>query len=91
MTEGRLHPNAPQNLQYTATADSVTVKWDAVDGATSYKVYRGEAKNLDSEVLGTSYTLTGIAADTRLTVNVTAVNARGESAMSPIVTHTTAE
>ncbi|MCY8507868.1 fibronectin type III domain-containing protein, partial [Bacillus atrophaeus] len=33
-----LRPNAPQNLSFTATTDSVTVKWDAVDGATSYKV-----------------------------------------------------
>ncbi|MBU8785669.1 fibronectin type III domain-containing protein [Bacillus glycinifermentans] len=83
-------PNAPQNLSYTATADSVTVKWDSVDGATSYKVYRGEAKNLDAEVTGPPHTLTGIAADTQLTVNVTAVNAAGESPMSEIVTRTTA-
>ncbi|MEK5503413.1 MULTISPECIES: fibronectin type III domain-containing protein [unclassified Bacillus (in: firmicutes)] len=83
-------PSAPQNLSYTATVDSVTVSWDPVDGATSYKVYRGVEKKLDAEVTTTSHTLTGIAADTQLTVNVTAVNASGESPMSEIVTRTTA-
>ncbi|MGQ9336417.1 fibronectin type III domain-containing protein [Bacillus paralicheniformis] len=86
----QLLPSAPQNLSYTATVDSVTVSWDPVDGATSYKVYRGVEKKLDTEVTTTSHTLTGIAADTQLTVNVTAVNAAGESPMSEIVTRTTA-
>lgn len=86
----QLHPKAPQNLSFTATADSVTVKWEAVDGATSYKVYRGSEKKLDSEVTGTSHTLTGIAADTQLTVNVSAVNDAGESPMTEIITRTQA-
>lgn len=86
----RLHPNAPQNLSFTATADSVTVNWDAVDGATSYKVYRGAEKKLDATVTGTSHTLTDIAADTQLTVNVSAVNDAGESPMTEIITRTQA-
>ncbi|MGE9751361.1 fibronectin type III domain-containing protein [Bacillus inaquosorum] len=85
---GQLHPNAPQNLSFTATTDSVTVKWEAVDGATSYKVYRGAEKKLDATVTGTSHTLTGIAADTQLTVNVSAVNDAGESPMTEIITRT---
>ncbi|MCY8035641.1 fibronectin type III domain-containing protein [Bacillus sonorensis] len=83
-----LLPDAPQNLSYTATTDSVTVDWKAVDGATSYNVYRGADKKLDATVTGTSHTLTGIAPDTKLTVNVTAVNEAGESPMSEIVTQT---
>ncbi|AYK67176.1 fibronectin type III domain-containing protein [Bacillus subtilis subsp. subtilis] len=86
----QLHPKAPQNLSFTATTDSVTVKWDAVDGATSYKVYRGADKKLDATVTGTSHTLTGIAADTQLTVNVSAVNDAGESPMTEIITRTQA-
>ncbi|MGY5350268.1 fibronectin type III domain-containing protein [Bacillus subtilis] len=82
------HPNAPQNLRYTATSDSVTVEWEAVEGADSYNVYRGADKKLDANVTTTSHTLTGIAADTQLTVNVTAVNEGGESPMSQIVTKT---
>ncbi|MED4411014.1 fibronectin type III domain-containing protein [Bacillus licheniformis] len=83
-----LHPSAPQNLRYTATTDSVTVDWDPVDGATSYKVYRGEKKVFDKEVTEPKYTATGLSPDTQLTINVTAVNAAGESAMSEIVTRT---
>lgn len=66
------------------------MKWDAVDGATGYKVYREAEKNLDATVTKTSHTMTGIAADTKLTVNVTAFNDAGESPMSEIVTKTQA-
>ncbi|ODB74141.1 alkaline phosphatase [Bacillus velezensis] len=85
-----IRPNAPRNLSYTATADSVTVKWDAVDGATSYNVYRGADKRLDKSVTKPTHTITGLSADTQLTVNVTAVGPGGESQMSEIVTKTQA-
>ncbi|UZN53013.1 fibronectin type III domain-containing protein [Bacillus paralicheniformis] len=83
-----LLPEAPQNLQYTSTTDSVTVTWDPVDGATSYKVYRGANKTFYEEVTEPTITLTGIAPDTPLTVNITAVNSAGESPMSEISTRT---
>ncbi|PJZ00376.1 alkaline phosphatase [Bacillus vallismortis] len=85
-----LRPNAPQNLAYTATTDSVTVTWDAVDGATSYNVYRGADKRFDKSVTQTSYTADGLSADTKLTINVTAVGPGGESPMSEIATRTEA-
>ncbi|MGF7528520.1 fibronectin type III domain-containing protein [Bacillus paralicheniformis] len=81
-------PDAPQNLRYTATTDSVTVNWDAVEGATSYNVYRGAEKVFYKEVTDTSCTLTGISPNTKLTVNVAAVNEAGESPMSQIETYT---
>nr|WP_110487507.1 fibronectin type III domain-containing protein [Bacillus altitudinis] len=82
------HPKQPQNLSFTATSDSITVTWDAVEGATSYNVYRGADKRLDKNVTGTSYVATGMNPDTKLTINVTAVNEAGESPMSEIVTQT---
>lgn len=82
------HPNAPQNLTYTATTDSVTVKWGTVEGADSYNVYKGTEKKLDANVTKTSHTLTGIQPDTQLIVNVAAVNVGGESPKSQIVTKT---
>ncbi|WP_307894697.1 fibronectin type III domain-containing protein [Bacillus swezeyi] len=85
-----LHPKAPQNLQYTATVDSVTVTWSPVDGATSYNVYRGEKKVFAESVTDTTFTADGLSADTQLTINVTAVNEAGESPMSEIVTRTSA-
>ena len=33
-------PSAPTNLTATAEETSILLKWDAVDGATSYKVYQ---------------------------------------------------
>ncbi|MEC3834177.1 MULTISPECIES: fibronectin type III domain-containing protein [Bacillus] len=86
-----LLPEAPQNLQYTATTNSVTVDWKAVDGATSYKVYRGSEKVFYKEVTEPKCTLTDITPDTKLTVNVTAVNEAGESPMSQIETRTEPE
>ncbi|KIL31304.1 hypothetical protein B4145_2801 [Bacillus subtilis] len=53
-------------------------------------MYRGANKQLDATVTGTSHTLTGIAADTQLTVNVSAVNDAGESPMTEIITRTQA-
>ncbi|NUJ19288.1 fibronectin type III domain-containing protein [Bacillus glycinifermentans] len=91
LTLRRLLPKAPQNLQYTSTTDSVTVTWDAVEGATKYNVYRGAAKTFDKSVTEPTYTATGLTADTQLTINVTAVNSGGESPMSEIVTRTKAQ
>ncbi|KOA78033.1 alkaline phosphatase [Bacillus stratosphericus] len=82
------HPKQPQNLSFIATSDSISVKWDAVEGATSYNVYRGADKRLDKNVTDTSYVATGMNPDTKLTINVTAVNEAGESPMSEIVTQT---
>ncbi|MGM0816042.1 MAG: fibronectin type III domain-containing protein [Bacillota bacterium] len=86
-----LLPNAPQNLRYESTTDSITVEWDAVDGATSYNVYRGADKKFAESVTEPKYFTDGMSADTQLTINVTAVNRSGESPMSEIVTKTTAQ
>lgn len=83
-----LRPDAPQNLRFTATSNSVTVEWDAVDGADSYNVYRGADKKFSKNVTETKYLADELSADTQLTINVTAVNSAGESPMSEIVTRT---
>ncbi|MEC1863127.1 fibronectin type III domain-containing protein [Bacillus licheniformis] len=81
-------PNAPQNLRYDSTTDSITVEWNPVDGATSYNVYRGADKKFAENVTQPKYVTTGMSPDTKLTINVTAVNESGESPMSEIVTQT---
>ncbi|PCK17726.1 alkaline phosphatase [Bacillus pumilus] len=86
-----LLPNAPQNLRYESTTDSITAEWDAVDGADSYNVYRGAQKNFAENVTEPKYITDGLSPDTQLTINVTAVNRSGESPMSEIVTKTAAE
>ena len=86
-----IRPNAPRNLRYTATANSVTVEWDAVEGAESYKVYRGADQKFTQEVTEAKYTANDLTADTQLTINVTAVNSHGESPKSEIITRTQKE
>ena len=63
--------------------------WNAVSGATSYKVYRATSQNGTYSLLGTvtttSYTNTGAKAGTTYWYKVKAVNSAGESAYSNIV------
>ncbi|MBN3930433.1 glycoside hydrolase family 18 protein [Streptomyces verrucosisporus] len=70
-----------------ATSSSVTLNWNAVDGATGYTVYRDGARALSTQ--GTSATVTGLAAATSYEFRVSAVNGAGESAKSAPVTATT--
>ena len=77
----------------TATADSesaITLTWEAVDGAESYKVYQG-TEIIASEITNTTYTITGLEAETNYCFTMTAVNEAGESASSESACATTLE
>ncbi|MFF7839875.1 chitinase [Streptomyces ossamyceticus] len=81
-------PSAPTGLAVSGvTSSSVSLAWNAVSGATGYHVYRSGTKV--QAVSGTSATVTGLAASTSYTFQVTAVNAAGESPRSAMVTGTT--
>ncbi|WP_307165146.1 chitinase [Streptomyces rishiriensis] len=81
-------PGAPAGLAVSGTtSSSVSLAWNAVSGATGYSVYRGGTKV--TAVTGTSATVTGLAAATSYTFQVTATNAAGESVKSTAVTGTT--
>ncbi|WP_327317550.1 chitinase [Streptomyces sp. NBC_01235] len=81
-------PSAPSGLTVSATtSSSVSLSWNAVSGATGYSVYRGGTKV--TAVTGTSATVTGLAASTSFSFQVTATNAAGESVKSTAVTGTT--
>ncbi|MFF9166954.1 MULTISPECIES: chitinase [unclassified Streptomyces] len=82
-------PAAPAGLAVTGTtSSSVSLSWNGVSGATAYTVYRDGAKA--ATVTGTSATVSGLAASTAYSFQVTASNAAGESARSAAVTATTA-
>ncbi|MEU9863935.1 glycoside hydrolase family 18 protein [Streptomyces sp. NPDC047971] len=77
-------PATPAGLATgSITSSSVGLSWNAVSGATGYKVYRDGA--LAQTVSGTSATVTGLAANTTYQFQVSATNAAGESAKSTAV------
>ena len=67
----------------SATSGKPMLTWDAVDGATSYKVYRATAKNGAYSVINTTkaltYTNVGAALGTTYYYKVEALNASGKS------------
>ena len=73
----------------SATSGKPVLTWNAVPGATSYKVYRATSQNGTYSLLGTvtatSYTNTGAKAGTTYWYKVKAVNSVGESAYSNVV------
>jgi chitinase len=82
-------PATPGNVRVTATTGtSITLGWNAVSGATGYRVYEGNS--LRGTVSGTATTVSGLAACTSRTYAVVAYNSVGESARSTPVTGTTA-
>ena len=83
-------PSAPVvKIGNSASSGKPMLTWNAVSGATSYKVYRATSQNGAYSLLGTvtatSYTNTGAKAGTTYYYKVKAVNSAGESAYSNVV------
>ncbi|MEV8069578.1 PHB depolymerase family esterase [Streptomyces sp. NPDC085995] len=81
---------APSAVTVTATTDTtVSLAWNAVDGAASYAVYRDGAKV--GAPAGTTYTDTGLSAGTTYTYTVAAVDSTGATgaASAPVTATTT--
>ncbi len=85
-------PAAPTGFTVTGIDEAVELAWNAVDDATSYKIYRGEAAETlaeitpDSALTGTStgYTDTGLTNGTEYFYAISAVNGAGEGARSEV-------
>ena len=83
-------PSAPVvKIGNSASSGKPMLTWNAVSGATSYKVYRATSQNGTYSLLGTvtatSYTNTGAKAGTTYYYKVKAVNSAGESPYSNVV------
>ena len=83
-------PSAPVvKIGHSTTSGKPMLTWNAVSGATSYKVYRATSQNGTYSLLGTttatSYTNTGAKAGMTYYYKVKAVNSAGESAYSNVV------
>ena len=80
---------APQNLVATVNGqNSITVTWDAVEGAEDYYVYKDGTMWANTSG-ATTYTENGLAAGTECCFAVQAVGAAGESELSAEVCATT--
>lgn len=79
-------PSVPTGLAATPGDTQVALTWNAVSGATSYKLYRGGS--LINSPTATNYTNTGLTNDTTYSYTVSAVNGAGESAQSSAVNAT---
>ncbi len=79
-------PLTPTLKSISNTTSGVTVTWEAVDGATSYKVYRKVSGSSSWSLVGTStttsYTSTGVESGKTYTFTVRAVNSSGTSGYS---------
>ena len=77
-------PDAPTNVQVTALVDSLEVSWDAVTGATGYKVQwksGSQAYNMtdrQTSVTGVSHKIPGLTGGTAYTVQVIATRTHAD-------------
>ncbi len=80
--------SAPENLSGTVGTGQVELSWDAVAGATGYRVYRAPDSlyrtltRVANSVTGTTYTDSGLTGGTTYWYIVRAVSATGESTNS---------
>ena len=87
-------PGTPARLTVTIGDQSLTLRWDAVPGATQYYVYRrlstGNLTRIaaNETINGTTYTDTGLTAGTPYSYAVSAVNSIGAGSQSTEVTET---
>ena len=82
-------PHAPGNLRMTANSlSSITIAWNASIGATSYVVYRN-GNRVATGVTGTSFTASGLAANSSHTFRIRAANASGEGSQTAAQTFRT--
>ena len=61
----------PKNIRTAGTWDSITLSWDAVEGADGYQVFM-ESPKVKEKCTATSYTFTGLEANKKYKMNVCA-------------------
>ena len=82
---GVMYLAAPSGLSVSNTIASLTLKWNAVKGATGYEIYRAGTDGKYSKittVTSTSYVDTNVKNNTQYSYKIKAYNAAGVSAFS---------
>lgn len=86
---GATAPSTPTGLTASAGSSSISLSWNSVSGATSYKVYRATSASGNyterDNVGNTSFTDYDVTKGTTYYYKVTALNSAGESAKSSAV------
>ena len=82
---GAMYLATPSGLSVSNTIASLTLKWNAVTGATGYEIYRAGTDGKYSKittVTSTSYVDTSVKNNTQYSYKIKAYNAAGASAFS---------
>ncbi|MCU0620992.1 MAG: fibronectin type III domain-containing protein [Gemmatimonadales bacterium] len=85
-------PATPTGLTATAAGAAIDLGWNAVTGATSYRLERADATapgvfaQVGGAITGTSYSDAAVVSDRVYSYRVAAVNTGGQSAFSSVVT-----
>ena len=82
---GAMYLAAPSGLSVSNTIASLTLKWNAVKGATGYEIYRAGTDGKYSKittVTSTSYVDTSVKNNTQYSYKIKAYNTAGASAFS---------
>ena len=83
-----LAPSTPSGLVATAGATSISLKWNATTGASTYNVYQGATSGGESAtpiatgITGTTYTVSALTPGQTYFFNIVAVDPGGNSAVS---------
>ena len=72
-------PDDPSNLQVTAATDSLTLRWDLAEGATSYQVRINGGSSTSPNLPSRSHKFSGLSADQGYKLEVQAINRGGRS------------
>ena len=72
------------------SASSIALSWSVATNATGYNVYRNGSKVTATPLTATTYTAGSLAASTSYNFQVSSTSTSGESALSAVVTATTA-
>ena len=75
--------SAPTNIGYTSTSNSITLKWDSVDGADLYRVYKYDAAKKGfvkyKSVSSTSCKITDLKSNTAYAFKISSAYKEGNS------------
>jgi hypothetical protein len=81
--------DTPDNIQTSATVDTISVEWEPVKKAVSYEIEING--NVTQDIIANEYTFTGLESDTEYALQIRAIGKKSASEWSTAVIQKTAE